>query len=73
MRREGVNYLGRKMKDSSLRWINIGGAKEVDIKAGDRKCRLSCEDEAGTGVTKIMGASLFDRIKHHKDSSVATR
>ena len=32
----GVNYLGRKMKDGSLRWINVGGTKEVDLKKGDR-------------------------------------
>ncbi|KAH8666815.1 5-oxoprolinase [Xylariales sp. PMI_506] len=32
----GVNYLGRLMKDGSLRWINVGGTKEVDLKKGDR-------------------------------------
>lgn len=32
----GINYLGRKMKDDSIRWINLGGSKEVDLHAGDR-------------------------------------
>jgi 5-oxoprolinase (ATP-hydrolysing) len=32
----GENYLGRRMKDGSLRWINVGGTKEVDLKVGDR-------------------------------------
>lgn len=32
----GINYLARKMPDGSLRWINVGGSKEVDLKAGDR-------------------------------------
>ena len=32
----GVNYLGRKMDDGSLRWINLGGSREVDLQAGDR-------------------------------------
>ena len=32
----GINYLGRRMPDGSLRWINVGGSKEVDLKAGDR-------------------------------------
>lgn len=32
----GVNYLARKMGDGSLRWINVGGSKEVDLRAGDR-------------------------------------
>lgn len=32
----GVNYLGRKMKDGSIRWINVGGSKEVDLHPGDR-------------------------------------
>lgn len=34
--KRGVNYLGRRMKDGSLRWINVGGTKEVDLKKGDR-------------------------------------
>jgi len=32
----GENFLGRRMKDGSLRWINVGGTKEVDLKKGDR-------------------------------------
>ncbi|CAG9954641.1 unnamed protein product, partial [Clonostachys rosea f. rosea IK726] len=32
----GINYLGRKMKDGSVRWINVGGGKEIDLHAGDR-------------------------------------
>lgn len=32
----GINYLGRKMKDGSIRWINVGGGKEVNVHAGDR-------------------------------------
>jgi 5-oxoprolinase (ATP-hydrolysing) len=32
----GIKYLGRKMKDDSLRWINLGGSKEVDLNAGNR-------------------------------------
>lgn len=32
----GVSYLGRKVGDGTLRWINLGGSKEVDLKSGDR-------------------------------------
>jgi 5-oxoprolinase (ATP-hydrolysing) len=32
----GINYLARKMKDGSLRWINVGGTKEVELLIGDR-------------------------------------
>lgn len=32
----GVNYLGRKMDDASLRWINLDGSRKVDLQAGDR-------------------------------------
>lgn len=46
----GVNSLGRKMKDGSLRWINLGGSKEVDLKAGDR---IKLETPGGGGYGKI--------------------
>lgn len=46
----GVNYLGRKMKDGSLRWINLGGSKEVDLKAGDR---IKLETPGGGGYGKV--------------------
>lgn len=32
----GENRLARKMKDGSLRWVNVGGTKEVNLNAGDR-------------------------------------
>lgn len=32
----GENLLGRKMQDGSLRWVNVGGTKEVNLNAGDR-------------------------------------
>jgi 5-oxoprolinase (ATP-hydrolysing) len=32
----GENRLGRKMKDGSLRWVNVGGTKEVNLNAKDR-------------------------------------
>lgn len=47
---KGVNYLGRKMKDGSLRWINLGGSKEVDLAAGDR---IKLETPGGGGYGKI--------------------
>ncbi|KAH8901763.1 hypothetical protein GQ53DRAFT_851912 [Thozetella sp. PMI_491] len=32
----GVNFLGRKREDGTMRWINVGGTKEVDLRVGDR-------------------------------------
>lgn len=51
----GINYLARKMKDGSLRWINVGGSKEVDLKAGDR-IQLCTPGGGGYGDgTKVNG------------------
>jgi 5-oxoprolinase (ATP-hydrolysing) len=50
----GVNYLGRKMKDGSLRWINVGGGKEINVKAGDH---IMLCTPGGGGYGPVGGAT----------------
>ncbi|SPO01043.1 related to 5-oxo-L-prolinase [Cephalotrichum gorgonifer] len=45
----GINYLGRMMPDGSLRWINVGGTKEVSLAAGDR-IKICTPGGGGYGV-----------------------
>ncbi|RDW77634.1 hypothetical protein BP6252_05687 [Coleophoma cylindrospora] len=46
----GENRLGRKMKDGSLRWVNVGGTKEVNLNAGDR---IAIHTPGGGGYGKV--------------------
>lgn len=53
----GVNYLGRKMKDGSLRWVHLGGSREVDLQAGDR---IKLCTPGGGGYGKLGNVSEAD-------------
>lgn len=47
----GVNRLGRKLEDGTIRWTNLGGCKEVDLNTGDRI--MLCTPGGGGYGTKL--------------------
>lgn len=52
--KRGENLLGRKMKDGSIRWVNVGGTKEINLNAGDR---IAIYTPGGGGYgTKVIPA-----------------
>lgn len=63
----GFNYLGRKMKDGSIRWINIGGSKEVDLHTGDR-IMLCTPGGGGYGKKVSEKANGGHTNGHHANS-----
>ena len=64
--KRGENYLGRMMKDGSLRWVNIGGTKEIDLNAGDR---IKICTPGGGGYGRISDAvhGIEEAVKKEDD------
>lgn len=57
----GENRLGRKMKDGSLRWVNVGGTKEVNLNAGDR-IEISTPGGGGYGKRVLEGSGENEKL-----------
>ena len=59
--KRGINYLGRKRADGSIKWVNVGGTREVDMEAGDR-LKLCTPGGGGYGeAAKVNGLHVNGR------------
>ena len=54
------------MKDGSIRWINVGGGKEVDVHAGDR---IMLCTPGGGGYGPVGGEAT--EVEEHKQEFTA--